>query len=52
MSHPLLQLKVLHLVTYLKGGGHGKITADFFGQIYSLSSVKTDNVIFKIFGIH
>ena len=38
--------------SYLKGGGHGKITADFFGQIYSLSSVKTENVIFKIFGIH
>ena len=36
----------------LKGGGHEKITADFFGQIFSLSSVKTENIIFKIFGIH
>ena len=36
----------------LKGGGQVKITADFFGQIYSLSSVKTENIIFKIFGIH
>ena len=33
-------------------GGHGKITADFIGQIFSLSSVKTENIIFIIFGIH
>ena len=31
----------------LKGGGHEKITADFFGQIFSLSSVKTENIILK-----
>ena len=37
---------------YLKGGGHGKIIADFIGQIFSLSSVKTENIIFIIFGIH
>ena len=37
---------------HLKGGGHGKITADFIGQIFSLSSVKTKNIIFIIFGIH
>ena len=32
----------------LKGGGDGKITADFSGQIVSLSSVKTESIIFKI----
>ena len=43
---------ITHHTSFIKGRGHGKITADFFGQIYSLSSVKTENVIFKIFGIH
>ena len=37
---------------WLKGGGHAKIIADFFGQIFSLGSLKTENIIFKFFRIH
>ena len=50
-SHPLnLLCRECNPRSYasgLKGGGHGKITADFFGQIYSLNSVKTESVILK-----
>ena len=35
-------------MSILKGGGRAKINADFFGQIFSLGSVKIKNIIFKI----
>ena len=48
--HSIYWESVLNKV--LKGGGHAKIIADFVGHIFSLGSVKTENIIFKIFRIH
>ena len=36
----------------LKGKEHGKIYANFIGQIFSLDVVETDDTIFKISRIH
>ena len=40
---PLHQIDAI-LPLFLKGGGHGKTKADFFGQIFSLGSGKTENI--------
>ena len=52
MGVPIFQLSFHHEEWLVKGKEHGKIYANFIGQIFSLDGVETDDTIFKSSRIH